>query len=94
MGNSLGKAEVQADKDVQEFDLFIQRYWKDDNTGFGQDARGLRHSGIRVTKVIKFVNSKILDRYKKTKKHFMARYQKEHNVFMVPKVVKSHWSLS
>ena len=90
MGNSLGKAEVQADKDVQGFDLFIQRRWKDDNTNFGRDARGLRHSEIKVTKVTKFVNSKTLDRYKKTKKHFMARYQKGKNVFMVPKVVKSH----
>ncbi len=99
MGHSLGKPEVKASPVTQmgdgadayishhhsrsEFDDFIQNRWRDDNTQIGQDASGLRHVEITVTKVAKLYNRTALDRYKMTKKRFLERYQENGNVFVL-----------
>ncbi len=59
--------------DTKKFEELVHKCWKDSQTGLGQDASGLSHSGIRVTKVTKLYNQSALDRYIVLKKDCLSK---------------------
>ena len=79
--------KVPVEKDLADaIERLVKMTWDDDHVGHGRDARNLKHSTIKVTKVEQIESAHLYKEYERQRKAFCDRALKK----TFPKVDRDH----